>query len=254
MITLDQLAAIAGRAANENMRSVLLGLDRRGRDAGLDLPHRLAHFIGQLAHESGAFAHDREVWGPTPAQRRYEGRRDLGNTQPGDGSRFRGRGPIQVTGRANYLQFTAWARRFDPKAPDFTATPDALNTDPWEGLSPIWYWETRGLNSYADRNDPEMLTRRINGGLNGYADRLERYTRAALVLLGYGPTDVRRYQSAAGLAVDGVAGPRTRAALHRDLVAIPLADPEPPLPETPADACAAERDRLARIAAILDET
>ena len=66
-----------------------------------------------------------------------------------------------------------------------------MNTDPWEGLGPIWYWDSgnptgESLNVYADEANHEMVTRRINGGLNGYADRLARYTRAALVLLGFG--------------------------------------------------------------------
>lgn len=251
--SLDQLALIADRPPNANMASVLAGFTLRGPAAGLDRPHRLAHYVAQLAHESGAFAHDREVWGPTPAQRRYDTRTDLGNTpeEDGDGFRLRGRGPIGVTGRTNYLMFTAWARRIDPGAPDFVEDPDALLTDPWEGLSPIWYWETRGLNAYADRGDAEMLTRKINGGLNGYDDRLRRYTRAALVLLGYRPEEVRRYQDATGLSVDGIAGPRTRAALHRDLVALPVAPPEPLDPSPPVVDLL--RDRLARIAAIAAE-
>src|SRR5690606_17393021 len=65
-------------------------------------PTRLAAFLAQVGHESGGFVYAREIWGPTEAQKRYEGRKDLGNTQPGDGSRFRGRGLIQITGRANY--------------------------------------------------------------------------------------------------------------------------------------------------------
>ena len=143
----------------------------------------------------------------------------------GDGYLFRGRGPIQITGRSNYGQFTVWAREFDSAAPDFVTHPDAVLTDPWEGLGPIWYWETRGLNDPADSNDAETITRRINGGTNGLTDRLRWYVRAALVLLGYAPADVRGFQSAAGLAVDGNAGPKTRAALHAALTRLPSLAP-----------------------------
>lgn len=150
----------------------------------------------------------------------YEGRKDLGNTRKGDGSRYRGRGPLQITGRANYRAFTKWARKIDPKAPDFEANPDAINTDPWEGLGPIWYWDTRGLNRYADQGDIEMITRKINGGLNGLDDRIRWLVRASLVLLGYAPDAIATFQKRAGEKADGIGGPRTRAALHTALVAM----------------------------------
>lgn len=198
-----------------------MGLAEYGPRASLNQPHRLAHYVAQVMHESGAFNHDREIWGPTAAQKRYEGRKDLGNTVKGDGSKFRGRGLIQITGRANRRAFTKWARQIDPKAPNFEANPEAVVTDPWEGLGPIWYWDSgnpdsRSLNRYAGDNNIEMVTRRINGGLNGYADRLSWYTKVALVLLGYGAKDVKRFQKDhpdAGQA-DGIAGEKTRMALH----------------------------------------
>ncbi|ABL71673.1 peptidoglycan-binding protein [Paracoccus denitrificans] len=227
ILTADHLSAIAGTATNDNMRSTVAGLAKAGVGAGLERPHRLAHYLGQLVHESAGWRYDREIWGPTAAQKRYEGRADLGNTQPGDGSRFRGRGPIQITGRANYRSFAAWAQKLDRRAPDFESDPEAVNTDPWEGLGPIWYWSTgnptrASLNGLADANDLTMITRRINGGTNGMADRQARYVRAALVLAGYGATEVRRFQKEAGLTADGIAGPKTLAALHAKLKAMPV--------------------------------
>src|SRR4051812_35649614 len=68
----------------------------------VNTPKRAAMFLAQVSHESGRFQWVRELWGPTPAQTRYEGRADLGNLRPGDGRRYLGRGPIQVTGRSNY--------------------------------------------------------------------------------------------------------------------------------------------------------
>lgn len=227
--TRDQLRAIAGvsgAARDANIDSIIAGLSAYGVAAGLTAPHRLAHYLAQIAHESGGFRFDREVWGPTPAQKRYDGRVDLGNTPEadGDGERYKGRSGIQVTGKANYAGFRDWcaARRLSP--PDFVADPDALNTDPWEGLAPIWFWDTRNLNALADENNLETLTRRINGGLNGLPDRIHLYAVAALVLLGYGPGDVASFQSASKMAgvyvgkIDGDPGPKTRAALHKALV------------------------------------
>lgn len=204
----------------ENANSVLVSLNKYGAQFGLEQPHRLAQFLPQLFHESGNFRYDREVWGPTPAQKRYEGRKDLGNTEPGDGKKFAGHTAMQITGRANTKEFRDWCRdNIDPDCPDFLEHPELMNTDPWEGLGPIWYWTTRGLNKYADTNNIEMITKRINGGLNGYVDRLKFYGRVALVLLGYGPEDVRQFQIDQHMEdVDGDIGPQTRSKLHEALV------------------------------------
>jgi len=139
-------------------------------------PRRLAHFVAQLAHESGRFRWLKELWGPTPTQERYEGRADLGNVYEGDGLRFRGRGLIQVTGRANYEEFNSWLMEFYPKRfPDVVAYPDYVAQYPLAVLSAFWYWDTRKLNKYADRGDVKAVTRIINGGYNGLGER-EDYT------------------------------------------------------------------------------
>lgn len=227
-LSLALLERAYGRAFNAtqktNAQSVIDALTIYGERFGLLQPHRLVQYLAQIMHESGGFVWDREIWGPTAAQKRYEGRKDLGNTQKGDGSKYRGRGPIQVTGRANYREFSKWARSVDPAAPNFEAQPDKINTSPWEGLSPVWYWEVgnpdrKSLNRLADRGDIENITRKINGGLNGYADRLKYYDRLALAFLGYGVNDMPRFQKAAKLAdTSGTSGPLTRAALHSALL------------------------------------
>ena len=126
---------------------------------------RLSQFSAQLVHESGSFRYMEEIWGPTPTQRGYEGREDLGNTQPGDGLRYKGRGPIQSTGRENYRTF---GRRMGidlERHPELAAIPSI-------GLIfSLEYWKAKGLNRFADRDDIETITRRINGGLNGFEDR-----------------------------------------------------------------------------------
>lgn len=238
IITDDKLALMAGVAVNDNMRSVRIGINEQGARAGLDRPHRLAHYLAQILHENGRFKYDREVWGPTPAQERYDTRTDLGNTpeKDGDGEKYKGRTGTQITGKSNYEQFRDWCRATGLNPPDFVADPDLVNTDPWEGLGPIWYWTTRKLNALADKNDIEQITKRINGGRNGLEDRITMYERVAMVLNGFDLKDVegaQRTLQAEGYLpqgddqIDGDIGPKTRAALHMRLAKeMPASAPE----------------------------
>lgn len=229
-VTLDQLRQMCKVAPNEsNMKSLRTSLDLYGSKFNLDAPQILPQFLCQWMHESGSFKYDKEIWGPTPAQKRYEGRKDLGNTQKGDGKKFMGRTAAQLTGRANYAAFTKWCRENvkDREVPDFTKNPELINQDPWEGLVPIWYWvygnpERKSLNKYAQDNNIEMITQRINGGKNGLGDRMDYYVRCALVLLGYSigktpaalKTALTKFQKERKLEVDGIAGAMTRQELH----------------------------------------
>lgn len=145
-------------------------------ERGINTARRQAAFIAQAAHETGGFVHVREIWGPTPTQQGYEGRADLGNTQPGDGSRYRGRGPFQITGRANY------AACGQALGVDLVAFPQLLESSELGARAAAWYWHSRGLNELADVDDYEGITRRINGGLKGYADRMQRWERARKAL------------------------------------------------------------------------
>ena len=148
----------------------------------IDTPARLAMFISQIGHESGSLQFVRELWGPTDAQLRYEGRADLGNTLPGDGFRFRGRGLIQTTGRANYRHLRDRLRKGGYRCPDFEQEPELLEEPQWAALSACDYWEMRKCNEAADACNFEMVTRLVNGGLNGLDDRLNRWERAKRVL------------------------------------------------------------------------
>ncbi|MBK1669658.1 hypothetical protein CKO28_16590 [Rhodovibrio sodomensis] len=144
-------------------------------DAGIDTPLRRAHFLAQIAHESGALRWLEEI----ASGQAYEGRADLGNDQPGDGPRFKGRGLIQLTGRANYAEFGQAIGR------DLTSSPEAaaqVAEDPELCVrAATWFWVERGLNARADADDLEAVTRRINGGLNGLDDRAKYLARAKAV-------------------------------------------------------------------------
>lgn len=230
-ITAAQVRAAAlSRVNDANLNSVMVSLDRYADDLGMNKPHILAQYFAQMGHESGDFRYDSEIWGPTPAQARYDTRTDLGNTpeKDGDGYLYRGRTGGQLTGKDNYRQFRDWCRSQGYNPPDFVAEPDLVNTDPWEGLVPLWYWSSRNLNRWANEGDIETITRKINGGKNGLADRMDRYGRVALVLLGYRPDNVRQFQADHRLEVDGDVGPKTRAALHLALIAMVPGEAEKP--------------------------
>lgn len=140
----------------------------------IDSSLRLCHFMAQVAHESAHFGTTREF----ASGAAYEGRLDLGNTEEGDGRRYRGRGLIQTTGRANYREATRAIRQLNPGAPDFEAAPEALEQFPWALLAGVIYWQRRNINRHADRDDVRAVTRAINGGLNGLEDR-KRYLAKA---------------------------------------------------------------------------
>ena len=139
-------------------------------------PKRVAAFIAQIGHESGQLKYVKEIWGPTSAQARYEGRKDLGNTVAGDGPKYRGRGLIQITGRANYIMCG------EALALDLINHPELLEKPHHACMSAAWFWATRGLNTLADAGQFDRITRRINGGQNGAADRQTLYARALKVL------------------------------------------------------------------------
>jgi putative chitinase len=133
---------------------------------------RVANFVGQAAHESGNFRYMREIWGPTAAQSRYEGRADLGNTQPGDGRKYLGRGIFQLTGRANYREI---GKRIGE---DLEGNPTIAESPRIAVLTACDFWASRGLNALADAGDEDRITRKINGGTNGIDDRRKLVARA----------------------------------------------------------------------------
>lgn len=130
-----------------------------------------AMFLAQMAHESGNFRYDEEIWGPTSAQKGYEGRSDLGNNQPGDGYKYRGRGYIQLTGRANYRQYGKLL------GVDLENNPDLAKDPNIAARVAIEYWKKRVNRTAAQKGDVKTVTYNINGGYNGLNDRIEKYEK-----------------------------------------------------------------------------
>lgn len=176
MFTLGQLKEImpnSGTRAEVFYKSLLSGMIRYQ----IRSVERMAAFLATIAHESGELRYTKELWGPTAAQSKYEGRVDLGNIVAGDGARFKGRGLIQITGRANYEKTSA------ALGEDFISAPEKLERAEYAALSACEWWYAHGCNELADIPDFVKVTKRVNGGLNGYDDRLKFYNRAMKILL-----------------------------------------------------------------------
>lgn len=176
-------------------------------------PADVCAFFAHLAHESGEYRYMREIHDGSD----YEGRLDLGNTEPGDGRRYPGRGPIQVTGRA--------AARAAGQALgiDFEEHPEKMELPEWGTKVAVWFWTRYKpvLQPAAKAEWFHVTQRLVNGGENGWDDRLQYYHRNRLLfaLPRYREMDedasIRAFQRDCGLEVDGKAGPKTLAALIR---------------------------------------
>jgi len=174
MIALPQLLALMPHLPVPKAREALPHLVEALTSADITTPLRQAAFLAQVAHESAELQYMQE----TASGAAYEGRLDLGNTQRGDGVRFKGRGPIQLTGRANYRAAGA------ALGLDLEAHPEQVATYQVGFRAAAWYWATRKLNALADQGPVafDQITRVINGGLNGKAARDAYYLRARLLL------------------------------------------------------------------------
>ncbi|PKV42740.1 putative chitinase [Janthinobacterium sp. 61] len=170
-LTLAQLVAIMPYA-RPRAATFLAPLNAAMLEFGITTPARQASFLSQVGHESGSLAYVREL----ASGAAYEGRRDLGNTLPGDGVRYKGRGLIQITGRANY------AACGKALGLDLLAKPDLLEQIVNACRSAGWFWQSNGLNALADAGDQVRVTRRVNGGTNGLAERLALFAAAQRVL------------------------------------------------------------------------
>ena len=177
MLTLEQLKEIMPQAGTRADR-FLDSLNNAMEEFEINTPERQAAFLAQLAHESGSLRYVREL----ASGEAYEGRADLGNTEPGDGVRFKGRGLIQITGRANYKSCG------DALDLPLVDQPELLEDTDNACRSAAWFWDSRNLNALADEGKFLLISKRINGvnkktGFpNGWEDRLACYERAQQVL------------------------------------------------------------------------
>lgn len=171
-LTAQELQAIAPDAPSAQLAKLLPDLNRTLIEYEIMTPLRQAHFLAQIAHESDHFKATEEYASGVD----YEWRDDLGNVHPGDGVRYKGRGLIQITGRSNYRDCGR------ALGVDLVAQPQRLADPDLASRSAGWYWETHKLNTDADRDDVEAVTRIINGGMNGFSDRVRLLTKAKKVL------------------------------------------------------------------------
>ncbi|MEW6381869.1 MAG: glycoside hydrolase family 19 protein [bacterium] len=170
-----KLRGIVIRATSVNIARYYNALNLKMIESQITTPLRRAHFLAQIAHESGDLRYSEEV----ASGEAYEGRLDLGNTQPGDGKRFKGRGLIQLTGRFNYKKYG------DARGIDYTTDDNAklLAADPYTAVDvSCWFWVKNNLNSLADRDDIMAVTKAVNGGYIGLEDRKAKLARAKFFL------------------------------------------------------------------------
>ena len=185
-MTLDQLLAIMPALPRDRALEFIDPLNSAMEKFKIDTPVRVAAFIAQVAHESGCLRYVREI----ASGAAYDGRADLGNTKAEaiaaaaakgttPGPFYKGRGLIQVTG---YDNFAACSQVLFNDRDVLTSHPELLESKQFACLSAAWFWWSRGLNNYADAGLFEKITRRINGGLNGLADREGYWKRAKRAL------------------------------------------------------------------------
>jgi len=179
----------------------------------IDTPLRQAHFLAQLLHESGNLKYNQEIASGSS----YEGRKDLGNTQVGDGMRFKGRGPIMLTGRYAYKSFGDYIGK------DLISHPELVANDPYIGmLAAGWFWESRKLNGYADKDDVLTITKLINGGTNGLRDRINKLNKAKGVIKGLEQA-LEEIQNVTNQATENVTNQATETVKNNPVISVGIA-------------------------------
>ncbi len=173
-VTSSQLTRIMPGLSSSRARTLTPHLNRAMVEFGITSKARQAAFLAQVGHESVSLRYFEEIASGSA----YEGRADLGNTQRGDGVRYKGRGPIQLTGRANYRN-VGRALGLPLEANPTMAARVSVGF-----RTAGYFWKSRGLNELADggRGNFDAISVRINGGTNGLQERRDYYARARAVL------------------------------------------------------------------------
>ncbi|EME19329.1 glycoside hydrolase family 19 protein, partial [Rhodococcus triatomae] len=172
LVSADKLGRILPQMPADKIAQYVAPLSDAMVRGGIDTPIRQAAFIAQLAVESDSFRTFEEYASGSA----YEGRSDLGNTQPGDGVRYKGRGAIQVTGRHNYEEVSKFT------GIDFVANPDLMSAPENAFITAVWYWTSRNLNNVADGAGIVRVSELVNGGHYGLAERMANFARGLDVL------------------------------------------------------------------------
>ena len=168
-ITVDMLTSAYKefKVKKSKYESYLPFLKEAMKEANIDTKLRAAHFLAQIGHESGGFGWFKEF----ASGKAYDitvnpkKAKELGNTQPGDGPKYKGRGSIQITGKANYKSCG------EALGVDLIANPSLLQSKEYAFRAAAWFWNRHNLNQYSDADDIRKLTKKINGGYNHLADR-----------------------------------------------------------------------------------
>lgn len=172
----DSLMAIMAVGPSATVKPYLNLLNTALPNYQVNTPLRISHFLAQIGHESMSFVYTQEI----ASGAAYEGRKDLGNIKKGDGTRFKGRGLLQLTGRDNYEKYGKYIKKDLLKL----GNERIIATTPKYALDvSLWFWDTRKLNKYADNDNIKAITRRVNGGYNGLADREHYLARAKFFLI-----------------------------------------------------------------------
>lgn len=185
MITAQQLKKIMPYALSKNVDKYLPHLNDLMPKFGIEGKLRVCHFLAQIAHESGEFRYSQEI----ASGKAYDTGKlavALGNTPEadGDGQKYKGRGLIQLTGTTNYRKLNQYLHENFEGSPDILKTPEVVGTNPYYAvLAACWFFQTSGCLALADRDDIRAVTKRVNGGLNGFAQRQQYYNRAKSVIV-----------------------------------------------------------------------